>query len=159
MPKGSQELTNARRQEIIDVCAALYETHSFKEISILEISRATSFTRTSIYNYFQTKEEIFLALLEQEYARWCDDMTHLPDGPQTVDAFAAALAWQWARGVASPIVGATKARYLDDATGALDVPLTAEDIAALEECYVPHPIVGAINANPPLGVMLLDEKK
>ena len=28
-----------------------------------------------------------------------------------------------------------------------------------EECYVPHPIVGAINANPPQGVVLLDEKK
>lgn len=70
-----------------------------------------------------------------------------------------ALAWQWAKGVASPIVGATKAQYLDDAAGALDVRLTAEDIASLEECYVPHPIVGAINANPPQGVMLLDEKK
>ena len=70
-----------------------------------------------------------------------------------------ALAWQWAKGVASPIVGATKARYLDDAAGALDVHLSAEDIAALEECYVPHPVVGAINANPPQGVMLLDEKK
>ena len=70
-----------------------------------------------------------------------------------------ALAWQWAKGVASPIVGATKARYLDDAAGALDVQLTAEDIALLEECYVPHPIVGAIKANPPQGVVLLDEKK
>ena len=70
-----------------------------------------------------------------------------------------ALAWQWAKGVASPIVGATKAKYLDDAASALDVQLTPEDIASLEECYVPHPIVGAINANPPQGVMLLDEKK
>ena len=70
-----------------------------------------------------------------------------------------ALAWQWAKGVASPIVGATKAAYLDDAAGALDVQLTPEDIAALEECYVPHPIVGAINANPPQGVIQLDEKK
>ncbi len=70
-----------------------------------------------------------------------------------------ALAWQWARGVASPIVGATKAKYLDDAADALDVQLTPEDIALLEKCYVPHPIVGAINANPPQGVMLLDEKK
>ena len=70
-----------------------------------------------------------------------------------------ALAWQWAKGVASPIVGATKARYLDDAAGALDVQLTAEDIALLEECYVSHPIVGAIKANPPQGVVLLDEKK
>ncbi len=70
-----------------------------------------------------------------------------------------ALAWQWAKGVSSPIVGATKVRYLDDAAGSLDVPLTQEDIAALDEYYLPHPIVGAINANPPQGVMLLDEKK
>ena len=37
--------------------------------------------------------------------------------------------------------------------------LTAEGIAYLEECYVPHPIVGAIDKNPAQGVMLLDEKK
>ena len=54
-----------------------------------------------------------------------------------------ALAWQWAKGVASPIVGATKARYLDDAAGALEVRLTPEEVAWLEECYLPHPIVGA----------------
>lgn len=70
-----------------------------------------------------------------------------------------ALAWQWAKGVASPIAGATKAKYLDDAAGALDVHLSAEDIAYLEELYVPHPIVGAINQNLPQGVVLLDEKK
>ena len=70
-----------------------------------------------------------------------------------------ALAWQWAKGVASPIVGATKAKYLDDAAGALKVRLTPEDIAALEEFYVPHPITGAIKANPPQGVVLLDEKR
>lgn len=70
-----------------------------------------------------------------------------------------AIAWQWAKGIASPIIGATKAKYFDDAVGAFDLRLTPEDIAYLEEPYVPHPIVGAINANPPQGVMLLDEKK
>ena len=70
-----------------------------------------------------------------------------------------ALAWHWAKGVASPIVGATKARYLDDAAGALKIRLTAEDVAYLEEPYLPHRIVGAIDCNPPQGVMLLDEKK
>ena len=70
-----------------------------------------------------------------------------------------ALAWQWAKGVASPIIGATKKAYIDDAVKALDVSLTSEDIKYLEEPYVPHPIVGAINSNPPQGVMLLDEKK
>lgn len=70
-----------------------------------------------------------------------------------------ALAWHWARGVASPIIGATKAAHLDDAAGALDVKLTREDVAYLEEPYVPHRIVGAIDHNPAEGVMLLDEKK
>lgn len=70
-----------------------------------------------------------------------------------------ALAWEWAKGVMSPIVGATKARYLDDAVGALDVGLSGEEVAYLEEPYVPHPVVGAIDRNPPDDVVLLDEKK
>jgi len=74
MPRGSEELTNARKEEIIRACASLYETMSFKDITIKEIGAATSFTRTSIYNYFQTKEEIFLALLQQEYEKWIVDL-------------------------------------------------------------------------------------
>lgn len=70
-----------------------------------------------------------------------------------------ALAWHWAKGVASPIIGATKAAHFDDAAAALNVRLTAEDVAYLEQLYLPHPIVGAINQNPAEGVMLLDEKK
>lgn len=70
-----------------------------------------------------------------------------------------ALAWHWAKGVASPIVGATKSSYLDDAAAALAVRLSEQDIAYLEEPYVPHRIVGAIDRNPPDGVILLDEKK
>ncbi len=70
-----------------------------------------------------------------------------------------ALAWHWAKGVSSPIVGATKANYLDDAAGALSVKLTEDDIAYLEEPYIPHRVVGAIDHNPADGVMLLNEKK
>lgn len=70
-----------------------------------------------------------------------------------------ALAWQWTKGVTAPIVGATKVGYIDDAAGALDVKLTDSDIAYLEELYVPHPIVGAIDRNPEQGTVLLDEKK
>ncbi|OCF94602.1 oxidoreductase [Gilliamella sp. wkB195] len=55
-----------------------------------------------------------------------------------------ALAWQFAKGVASPIIGATKTQYLDDAVGALKVSLTKDDIAYLEELYIPHVIMGAI---------------
>lgn len=70
-----------------------------------------------------------------------------------------ALAWHWAKGVAAPIIGATKAEYFDTAADALQIKLTEDEIAYLEEPYVPHPIVGAIDKNPEQGVMLLDEKK
>ncbi len=70
MPKGSPELTSARKEEIINACEKLYQTMSFKDITLKDISAQTSFTRTSIYNYFQTKEEIFLALLQREYELW-----------------------------------------------------------------------------------------
>lgn len=55
-----------------------------------------------------------------------------------------ALAWQFAKGVVSPLIGATKAKYFDDAAGSFDISLSKEDIAYLEELYVPHKIVGAL---------------
>ena len=77
MPKGSAELTNARREEILAACRKLYETMSFKDITLKEIGRQTSFTRTSIYNYFETREEIFLALFQREYELFAEDLDGL----------------------------------------------------------------------------------
>ena len=93
MPKGSPELTEARREEIINACEKLYQVKSFKEITLRDIAGATSFTRTSIYNYFQTKEEIFLALLTREYSRWIDELSSiLGHEKMTREEFAEALA-------------------------------------------------------------------
>ncbi len=66
-----------------------------------------------------------------------------------------ALAWMWKKGIASPIIGATKAHYLDEAVNALNVNLTDEDVAYLEELYQPHKVVGAIDKNPPLGTLVI----
>ena len=94
MPKGSEELTAARKEEIITACAELYQTMSFKEITIKEIGNATTFTRTSIYNYFQTKEEIFLALLQREYELWVNRLRQIraEHEKMTGEEFAEALA-------------------------------------------------------------------
>ena len=54
------------------------------------------------------------------------------------------FAWHFYKGVTSPVVGATKAKYLDDAAGALEIRLTKEDADYIDELYVPHKIVGAI---------------
>ncbi|OIB03805.1 oxidoreductase [Paenibacillus sp. LC231] len=56
-----------------------------------------------------------------------------------------ALAWLLQKQpVTAPIVGATKISHLEDATAALSVNLTPEEIASLEEPYVPHRVVGAL---------------
>jgi aryl-alcohol dehydrogenase-like predicted oxidoreductase len=54
-----------------------------------------------------------------------------------------ALAWLLSKPViTSPIVGATKPHHLQDAVAALSVRLTPEEVASLEESYVPHPVLG-----------------
>lgn len=54
------------------------------------------------------------------------------------------IAWLLAKGITSPIIGATKTKYFDDVVKALDISLSQEDISYLEELYLPHKIVGAL---------------
>ena len=55
-----------------------------------------------------------------------------------------ALAWHWARGVTAPIVGCSRPSRVNDAVRALDLKLTGEDVAFLEEPYTPHELVGLL---------------
>ena len=84
MPAGSIERTNARKEEIINACEKLYQTMSFKDITLKEIGKETSFSRTSIYNYYQTKEEIFLALLKREYDSWVAQLNDVTESKDTM---------------------------------------------------------------------------
>ena len=77
MSRGSPQLTEARKEEIIAACAALYEEKGFKETTIKDIGKAITLTRTGIYLYFETKEEIFLALLGREYDAWVSEMREI----------------------------------------------------------------------------------
>jgi aryl-alcohol dehydrogenase-like predicted oxidoreductase len=54
-----------------------------------------------------------------------------------------ALAWLLHKpGVTAPIVGATKLAHLEDALAAAELDVHDEDMVALEEPYVPHPVLG-----------------
>ena len=77
MPRGSPERTAARREEIMCACEKLYETMNFHDITLKEIGEITSFSRPSIYNYFKTKEEIFLGLFQREYEAWSEDLERI----------------------------------------------------------------------------------
>lgn len=84
MIKGTPELIAGRREEIINACEQLYQTMSFREITLKEIGTVVPFSRPTIYNYFQTKEEIFLALFEREYERWNKDLAAILDGHEAL---------------------------------------------------------------------------
>ena len=79
MIKGTPELISQRREEIIDACEKLYKTMSFKEITLKKIGNEVPFSRPTIYNYFETKEEIFLALFRREYELWIVDLQSIYD--------------------------------------------------------------------------------
>lgn len=66
-----------RRAEILNACDRLYREKGFREITIKDISQETSFSRPSIYNYFETKEEIFLGLLTREYKQWTGELNEI----------------------------------------------------------------------------------
>ncbi len=54
-----------------------------------------------------------------------------------------ALAWMLSRSaITAPIVGATRPHHLPDAVAAVSLRLSAEEVAALEQPYVPHPVLG-----------------
>ena len=80
MRKATPEQIALKREEIINACEQLYQTMSFREITLKEIGSITSFSRPTIYNYFETKEEIFLGLFQREYDRWNEDLTAILDG-------------------------------------------------------------------------------
>lgn len=54
-----------------------------------------------------------------------------------------ALAWMLHKpGITCPIIGASKMHHLEEAVAALNIKLSQEDIAFLEEPYMPHPVLG-----------------
>ena len=53
-----------------------------------------------------------------------------------------AIAWLLHKGVTAPIIGATKVEHIEEAAGALEVKLGAEDMTRLEKGYKPHPVIG-----------------
>jgi aryl-alcohol dehydrogenase-like predicted oxidoreductase len=46
------------------------------------------------------------------------------------------------KGVTAPIIGATKIEHVEEAVGAMDVKLDADEMKRLEEKYTPHPVLG-----------------
>lgn len=92
MVKNSEEMILQKRMEIVKTAKLLYETKKYSNITILEISKNCSLSRANIYNYFQSKEEIFLFALDLEFKEWIKDLQDIKKGIANEDHLADFLA-------------------------------------------------------------------
>ena len=88
------EHQDLRKEEIINACKTLYDKYNFKDITMKLISEQTTFSRPSLYNYVETKEENFLALFAKEYDKWKIEVDEIREKNDTLskDEFARLLA-------------------------------------------------------------------
>ena len=95
----------------------------------------TDKTMRSKYDHAKENDLEIIARVDELAQRLGVSMTHV------------ALAWHFHRGVAAPIVGATNIKHFDDAVKSVDLVLSDEDVAFIEEPYRAHEVVGALKAN------------
>ena len=98
-----------------------------------ESSSKRGTTDTTMVNKYDHDRTIDMPVIER-VAKVADD--------HGVPMAQVALAWHWARGVESPIVGCSKPERVDDAVAALDLELSPAEVDFLEELYQPHNLVG-----------------
>ena len=60
----NEEQIEQRISEIVDATARLYESHRFEEITFAMIAKEADFTRSNLYRYFATKEDIFSGIVK-----------------------------------------------------------------------------------------------
>ena len=89
---------NERRQHILKSAAALFETTSYDQLSMLAVARSSGLAKGTVYLYFNTKEELFLALVDDAFGRWFAELQQrletLPagsDSPVHIAAFASSI--------------------------------------------------------------------
>ena len=70
----SEEQKEHRVSEIVGATARLYRKYRFEDISFAMIAKEARFTRSNLYKYFSSKEEIFLAFLKQDIIHWRKDL-------------------------------------------------------------------------------------
>lgn len=73
--RNDEQIAN-RQEEIINACYSLYLNGNYDDITFGKISEMTSISRPSIYNYYITREEILLDVLEKEYFKWYKNFTN-----------------------------------------------------------------------------------
>ncbi|BBH69833.1 TetR family transcriptional regulator [Actinoplanes sp. OR16] len=83
----SPEQREARRRAILDAAAGLLTEIPLTDVSLRELARRVGLSKTNVVRYFETREAVFFALLNQEFDGW---LTELPDRLPESDPLAVA---------------------------------------------------------------------
>jgi AcrR family transcriptional regulator len=67
--RGAEQV-EIRRNEILNAAKKLYKERFFDDINILSIAKESGFTRSNIYRYFASKEEVYLSLITNDLGSW-----------------------------------------------------------------------------------------
>lgn len=85
----------ARRRSILAVASRLLGRQQYHHITMAEVARRCSLAKGTLYLYFRSKEELFLAALEDELAQWFEalalELGRMTPGPDAPERFAAAV--------------------------------------------------------------------
>jgi AcrR family transcriptional regulator len=77
VPKVSEEHRERRREEILDAARRCFARHGYEGATVARLEQETGLSRGAIFNYFPTKEAIFIALVERDQERfgrvWVDE--------------------------------------------------------------------------------------
>jgi AcrR family transcriptional regulator len=83
----------ARRQQLIDSAWALFQERRYDAVNVIDVARSAGVAKGTLYNYFPSKEALFLAVLTEQFRQWFVRLQAglAQDGPQTPEAVAALM--------------------------------------------------------------------
>lgn len=80
----NEDLKQSRRQKLIDAAWELFEQTSYSNITMAQVAEKTGLAKGTVYLYFKTKEELFLAVQHQQFESWFDaldqQVSHIEPG-------------------------------------------------------------------------------
>lgn len=122
----SPEQKERRRADLLDAAAALFDELGFEPVSLKAVAKRAGVCKANIYRYFESKEAIFLQLLQQDLRAWAADLERslaLIAAQNDVDAVAQQLA-------ASLVARPRLAALLAVAVSVLERNLTVDAVVA-----------------------------
>ncbi|MBR1829706.1 MAG: TetR/AcrR family transcriptional regulator, partial [Atopobiaceae bacterium] len=83
-----EEQKAVRVDQIVDAALTLYAEIGYDKLTFSKLAKGLGFSRINLYNYFKTKEDLFLEIVRREYDALLEDVEKsLPDNPCSRDDY------------------------------------------------------------------------